>query len=119
MQYEYTNHINEESDSILMRISLITDLFPIFEFISNTHYISIYHLFKQMAYLHFFGLSTALVAKLHQRHHHGQTQTSNQDVKDSCYVAKRQSAGLLLVHRTQRRGKRAEKCVSGCFYINR
>lgn len=39
-----------------------------------------------MTYLHFLGLGTALVAELHKGHHHGQTQTSNQDIKDSCYV---------------------------------
>ncbi len=49
-------------------------------------------------YLHFFGLSTTLVAELDKRYHHGQTQTTNQDVEDSCYVTKRQGAGLLLVH---------------------
>lgn len=68
-----------------------------------------------MTYLHLFGLGAALVAKLYQRYHHGQTQTSNQDVKDSCYITKRQSAGLLLVHQTQRRerGSHPENRVSG------
>lgn len=50
-------------------------------------------------YLHFFGLSTALVAELYQCDHHGQTQSSNQDVEDSCYITERQSTGLFLGHK--------------------
>lgn len=48
------------------------------------------------AHLHLFGLGATLVAELHQGHHHCQTQTSDQDVEDTCYITERQSAGLLL-----------------------
>lgn len=57
----------------------------------------------RMTYLHFLGLGAALVAELHKGHHHGQTQTSDQDIKDSCYVTERESAGLLLAQHTQGR----------------
>lgn len=77
---------------------------------------------EKISYLHFFGLSPALVAELYQRYHHGQTQPSDQDVEDSCYVTKRQSAGLLLVHTHTQRGKEGshpEKSVSGYFYVKK
>ena len=63
---------------------------------------------EKITHLHFFGLSTALVAELYQRYHHGQTQASNQDVEDSCYVTERQSAGLLLGHTHTQGDKRAQ-----------
>lgn len=74
---------------------------------------------ENKTHLHFFGLSTALVAELYQCNHHGKTQTSNQDVEDSRYITERQSAGLLLVktHRGEKRGRPTEKCFVRC-YIN-
>lgn len=76
---------------------------------------------EKITNLHFFGLSAALVAELHQCYHHGQTQTSDQYVEDSCYVTKRQSAGLLLVHthkwEKKKVGTQIEVLV-GCFYVD-
>lgn len=74
---------------------------------------------ENKTHLHFFGLSTALVAELYQCNHHGKTQTSNQDVEDSRYITERQSAGLLLVktHRGEKRGRPTEKCFVR-YYIN-
>ena len=84
-------------------------IFRFFRVISERDYIKLVKLkmkneltfqltFEKVRYLHFFGLGAALVAELDQRDHHGQTQTPDQDVEDSCYVTERQSAGLLLVH---------------------
>lgn len=76
--------------------------------------------YEKIRYLHFFGLSTALVAELYQRYHHGQTQTSNQDVEDSCYVTERQSAGLFLVQ-THTKGKKRtatqRRVLKGVFML--
>lgn len=121
------HHTNGDSESILVTIQLVSDLTPItsikiFSCSKSLFWVIVLNCYSQsllyvewdlklisenITHLHFFGLSTALIAELYQCNHHGQTQTSNQDVEDSRYITERQSAGLLLVkmHRGEKKGQ--------------